>query len=87
MIETGMIEIGVMIALVLAIAKWLKIEADFPNKYIPLSVVVLMVAFNLINASLFGGDYLEAGKIAFIEALAAIGIHSGLKNSFEKRDE
>ncbi|MGG3884370.1 hypothetical protein [Brevibacillus panacihumi] len=87
MIETGMIEIGVMIALVLAIAGWLKSEVWYPNKFIPLAVVVLMVTFNLINAWLFGGDYLEAGKIAFIEALAAIGIHSGLKNSFEKRDE
>nr|WP_258398859.1 glycoside hydrolase family 25 protein [Brevibacillus laterosporus] len=31
------------------------------------------------NANLFGGDFLEAGKLAFIEATAAIGIHSGLK--------
>lgn len=87
MIETGMIEIGVMIALVLAISGWLKSEEWYPNKFIPLAVVVLMVTFNLINAWLFGGDYLGAGKLAFIEALAAIGIHSGVKNSFEKRYE
>lgn len=80
-----MIEIGLMVALVLAIAGWLKSEGWYPNKFIPLAVVVLMVTFNLINAWLFGGDYLEAGKLAFIEALAAIGIHSGMKNTFQKR--
>lgn len=85
MIETGMIEIGLMVGLVLAIAGWLKTEGWYPNKFIPLAVVVLMVAFNLINAWLFGGDYLEAGKLAFIEALAAIGIHSGMKNTLQKR--
>ncbi|QOS99884.1 hypothetical protein JNUCC42_03755 [Brevibacterium sp. JNUCC-42] len=33
----------------------------------------MAVAFHLCNALLFGGDYLEAGKLAFIEARAAIG--------------
>lgn len=87
MIDTGMIEMGLVIAVVLAIAAWLKSEAGFPNKYIPLSVVVMTVTFNLINAWLFGGDYLEAGKLAFIEALAAIGVHSGVKNTLQLRDD
>ncbi|QOT00815.1 hypothetical protein JNUCC42_09160 [Brevibacterium sp. JNUCC-42] len=42
------------------------------------------VAFNVGNAYLFGRDFLEAGKLAFIEATAAIGIHSGLKNSLKE---
>ncbi|WPS86319.1 hypothetical protein SMD22_17600 [Brevibacillus halotolerans] len=46
----------------------------------------MAVAYNAINALLFEGDLLEAGKIAFIEATAAIGIHSGVKNSFQKGD-
>lgn len=82
-----MIEIGLVIAVVMAIAGWLKKEERFPNRFIPAAIVVMAVAFNLANAYLFGGDYLEAGKLAFIEICAAIGIHSGLKNSFQKRDE
>lgn len=78
-----MIEIGLVVAVVMAIAAWLKSEEWYPNNLIPLAVVLLTVSFNLINALLFGGDYLEAGKLAFIEALAAIGIHSGVKNSFQ----
>lgn len=82
-----MIESGIVVAVVMAIAAWLKTNTKYPNHMIPLAIVVMTVAFNLGNAYLFGGDFLEAGKLAFIEALAAIGIHSGMKNSFEKRDE
>ena len=78
-----MIEMGLLVAVVMTIAAWLKSEEWYPNKLIPLAIVVMTVAFNLINAYLFGGDYLEVGKLAFIEALAAIGIHSGLKNTFQ----
>ncbi|WP_205590214.1 hypothetical protein [Brevibacillus laterosporus] len=56
------------------------------NDYIPLAIVVMAIAYNAINALLFEGDLLKAGKIAFIEATAAIGIHSGVKNSFQKGD-
>ncbi len=80
-----MIEIGLVVAVVMAIAGWLKSEEWYPNNMIPLAIVLLTVVFNLINAWLFGGDYLEAGKLAFIEALAAIGIHSGMKNTLQKR--
>ena len=57
-----------------------------PNSFIPLAIVVMAVAFNLANAFLFHGDFLEAGKLAFVEALGAIGIHSGMKNTFRTRD-
>ena len=56
------------------------------NDYIPLAIVVMAIAYNAINALLFEGDLLEAGKKAFIEATASIGIHSGVKNSFQKGD-
>ncbi|PPB10924.1 hypothetical protein [Brevibacillus laterosporus] len=79
-----MIEIGLVIAVVMASGAWLKTRSWFPNDYIPLAIVVMAVVINLCNAVLFGGDYLEAGKLAFIEATAAIGIHSGVKNSFKK---
>ncbi|AGR47372.1 hypothetical protein EMERY_30 [Brevibacillus phage Emery] len=81
-----MIEIGIVIAVVMASGAWLKTRNWFPNDYIPLAIVVMAVAYNAINALLYGGDLLEAGKIAFLEATAAIGIHSGTKNSFQKRD-
>lgn len=81
-----MIEIGLVIAVVIAISAWLKRQTWYPNQFIPLAVVVMAVGFNEINALLFGGDLLEAGKLAFIEILGSIGIHSGMKNSFESRD-
>ncbi|MED1850366.1 hypothetical protein P4V33_01740 [Brevibacillus borstelensis] len=81
-----MIEIGLVIAIVMSIGAWLKSWERYPNSMIPLAIVVMAVAFNLGNALLFGGDLLEAGKLALIESLAAIGIHSGTKNTFEKRD-
>ena len=81
-----MIEIGIVIAVVMASGAWLKTRNWFPNDYIPLAIVVMAVAYNAINALIYGGDLLEAGKIAFLEATAAIGIHSGTKNSFQKRD-
>ncbi|MGG3873152.1 hypothetical protein [Brevibacillus laterosporus] len=81
-----MIEIGIVIAVVMASGTWLKTRSWFPNDYIPLAIVVMAVAYNAINALIYGGDLLEAGKIAFLEATAAIGIHSGTKNSFQKRD-
>ncbi|MBG9798463.1 hypothetical protein O0555_24490 [Brevibacillus laterosporus] len=81
-----MIEIGLVIAVVMASGAWLKTRSWFPNDYIPLVIVVMAVTYNAINALLFGSDLLEAGKMAFIEATAAIGIHSGTKNSFQKGD-
>ncbi len=78
-----MIELVVIIAIVMAIAGWLKRQPWISNGLIPLAVVVMAVAFNLINAYLFGGDLLEAGKMAFITAVSAIGIHSGIKNTLE----
>jgi hypothetical protein len=80
-----MIEIVIVIALVMAIGGWLKVQGWYPNSAIPAAIVFMAVALNLINAFLFGGDLLEAGKLAFIEALAAIGIHSGIKNTIESR--
>ncbi|WP_289142447.1 hypothetical protein [uncultured Brevibacillus sp.] len=81
-----MIEIGLVIAVVIAIGGWLKGREKFPNSLIPLTIVFLAVAFNLTNAFLFHGDFLEAGKLAFIESLGAIGIHSGMKNTFQLRE-
>jgi hypothetical protein len=78
-----MIEMVIIIALVMAIGGWLKVQQWYPNSAIPAAIVFMAVALNLINAFLFGGDLLEAGKLAFIEALAAIGIHSGIKNTFQ----
>lgn len=80
-----MVEIGLVIAVVMAIGGWLKSQEKFPNSFIPLAIVLMAVAFNMGNAFLFHGDYLEAGKLAFVEALGAIGIHSGLKNTLERR--
>lgn len=77
-----MIEIGLVIAVVMSIGAWLKSQEWYPNSMIPLAIVILAVAFNLANALLFHGDLLIAGKLAFIEALAAVGIHSGMKNTF-----
>lgn len=82
-----MIEMGLVVAVVMAIATWLKSNTKYPNSMIPLAIVAMTVAFNLINAQLFGGDFLEAGKMAFIEALAAIGIHSGVKNTFQNKGD
>ena len=81
-----MIEIGLVIAVVMAIGGWLKGQDWYPNSFIPLTIVFLAVAFNLTNAFLFHGDILEAGKLAFIESLGAIGIHSGMKNTFQWRE-
>lgn len=79
-----MIEIGIIIAVTMAIAGWIKKYKVLPTKYIPGAVVVIAVALNLINAWLFGGDLLEAGRNVFITAIGAIGIHSGVKNSLGK---
>ncbi|MDC0761710.1 hypothetical protein POF51_13470 [Brevibacillus sp. AG] len=81
-----MIEIGLVIAVVMSIGVWLKKQEWYPNSMIPLAIVFMAVAFNLANAFLFHGDLLMAGKLAFIEALAAVGIHSGMKNSFESKE-
>jgi len=81
-----MIEIGLVIAAVMAIGAWLKKQDWYPNQYIPLAIVVLAVAFNLLNALLFHGDLLEAGRMAFIEICGAIGIHSGIKNTFQSKE-
>ncbi|WP_103110499.1 hypothetical protein [Brevibacillus reuszeri] len=81
-----MVEIGLVIAVVMALGGWLKGQEWYPNSLIPVAIVLLAVAFNLGNAFLFHGDFLEAGKLAFIESLAAIGIHSGAKNTFQSRD-
>lgn len=78
-----MIEIGLVIAVVMSIGAWLKTVDWFPNNMIPLAIVVMAVAFNLLNALLFHGDYLEAFRLAFIEAVGAIGIHSGTKNTLQ----
>lgn len=80
-----MIEIGIIIALVLAVGGWLKTRIWYPNSYIPAAVILSAIALNLLNAFLFGGDLLEAGKLAFIEGIAAIGIHSATKNTVEKK--
>jgi len=77
------IEIGLVIAIAMSVGAWLKTVSWFPNNMIPLAIVTLAVAFNLLNAMLFHGDYLEAFRLAFIEALGAIGIHSGTKNTFK----
>ncbi|MGG0939850.1 hypothetical protein ABHN11_27985 [Brevibacillus centrosporus] len=82
-----MIEIGLVIAVVMAIGGWLKSQEWYPNGFIPLAIVVLAVAFNLGNALLFHGDFLEAGKLAFVEALGAVGIHSGMKNTLQTRED
>jgi hypothetical protein len=78
-----MIEIGIVIGVVMAIGVWLKKETWFPTKFIPLAIIFLAVLFNVLDAWLFNGDLREAGKTAFIEALSAIGIHSGTKNMIE----
>ncbi|MCM3291813.1 hypothetical protein M3661_16915 [Paenibacillus sp. MER 180] len=78
-----MIEIGLVIAIAMSVGAWLKTVNWFPNNMIPLAIVTLAVAFNLVNAMLFHGDYLEAFRLAFIEAVGAIGIHSGTKNTFK----
>ncbi|TPG74796.1 hypothetical protein EEL32_24825 [Brevibacillus laterosporus] len=65
----------------MAVGAWLKNQEWYPNTLIPLAIVFMAVAFNVGNAYLFGGDFLEAGKLAIIEA---IGNHSGLKNSLEE---
>nr|WP_113756041.1 hypothetical protein [Brevibacillus laterosporus] len=79
-----MIEIGLVIAVVMAAGAWLKTRKWYPNDYIPLAIVFMAVAFNLCNALLFGGDYLEAGKLAFIEATAALGSIQELKIRFRR---
>jgi hypothetical protein len=80
-----MIEMVIIIALVMAIGGWLKMQEWYPNSAIPAAIVFMAITLNLLNAFLFGGDLLQAGKLAFIEALAAIGIHSGLKNTFQSK--
>lgn len=82
-----MIEMVIIIAIVLAVGKWLKTEKKFPNKFIPASIVILAVVLNIVNAWLFGEgiiDLKEAGKLGFIAGVGAIGLHSGTKNSLGK---
>lgn len=85
-----MIEIGIIIALVLAVGRWLKTRDWYPNSSIPAAIVILAVVFNLVNALLFGNligdDLLEAGRNGLIQGLGAIGIHSGVKNTMRLKN-
>ncbi|WPS87021.1 hypothetical protein SMD22_21365 [Brevibacillus halotolerans] len=68
-----MIEIGLVIAVVIASGAWLKTRSWFPNDYIPLVIVVMAVSYNAINALLFGEDLLEAGKMRLLRQRLLLG--------------
>jgi hypothetical protein len=79
-----MIEIAIILSVCLAIGKWLKTREWYPNSAIPAGIIVLAIALNLLNAFLFGGDILEAGRDGFIQAIFATGLHSATKNATQR---
>lgn len=78
-----MVQISLVIACALFVGAWLKNQAWFPTKFIPATIVLLAVIFNIVNALLFDGDILDAIRLAVTEAIAAVGIHSTIKNTVE----
>ncbi|MFP3393373.1 hypothetical protein [Brevibacillus sp. SIMBA_040] len=70
-----MIKTGLVIAVVMAIGRWLKGQDWYRNSLIPLAMVFLAVAINLGNTVLFHGDFLEAASwssLKRLEQLASI---------------
>jgi hypothetical protein len=56
----------------------------FPNRLIPAVTLVLGTAAMIIVT----GDHTASGLVnAFLVATSATGIHSGIKNTFEKSEE
>ncbi|MHB9145617.1 MAG: hypothetical protein ACYC5Y_09830 [Symbiobacteriia bacterium] len=71
--------VGLVMALVQVLKLWVRPE------YLPLLAVALGGVLNTVNAVLFGGNVLEAVKDGIVAAGLAIGIFSGVKNTFQTR--
>ncbi|MGE5589871.1 MAG: hypothetical protein ACM3ZA_04520 [Bacillota bacterium] len=78
MLETQYV-VGLVMAVVQILKRWV------PSEYLPLLAVFLGAAFNALNALAFGGDLVAAVKDGFVAAGLAIGIFSGVKNTFQTR--
>lgn len=78
MLETQYV-VGLVMAVVQILKRWV------PSEYLPLLAVVLGAGLNALNALAFGGDILAAIKDGFVAAGLAIGIFSGVKNTFQTR--
>lgn len=71
--------VGLVMAVVQVLKRWV------PSEFLPLVAVFLGAGFNALNALAFGGDMVAAVKDGFIAAGLAIGIFSGVKNTFQTR--
>ncbi|MCL5676937.1 MAG: holin [Firmicutes bacterium] len=78
-----MLNMQYVVALVMAVVQVLK--KWVPSPFLPLVAVVLGALFNALNAVLFGGDLAVAVKDGIVAAGLAIGIFSGVKNTFQAR--
>jgi hypothetical protein len=67
-----LIEILFVVAFAMAVTE--AVHDYLPTKLVPFAALGLVIVLNLLNAVLFGGDLLEAGKLGFIEGGIAIGI-------------
>lgn len=72
--EDQMVQVTYVIGISMAIVNLLKNRFNLPKDLIPVLAVVLAVGFNLLNAFVFGGDYVSAGKAAFIESGILVGL-------------
>ncbi|XOS90935.1 hypothetical protein ACLMAB_19485 [Brevibacillus laterosporus] len=79
-----MIEIGLVIAVVMASGTWLKTRSWFPNDYIPLAIVVMAVAYNAINALLFGEIYWKLARWLLLRQRLLLEFIQELKIRFRR---
>ena len=66
--------IGIQYVVAFALALTNVFKAYVPAKAVPFIAIIVTIAFNVLNATIFGGDILLAGREAFISG----GITAGL---------
>lgn len=77
-------EIGLIMAVSMALTPILTSWMHWPQKLRGLFTVALVVVLNIVNVYAFGnGDWLGAGKDGLIAGLMAIGIYSAGKNTYQ----
>ena len=72
--------VGLVMAVVQVLKRWV------PSEFLPVAAVILGAVLNLANALIFRGDPMEALKDGFVAAGLAIGVFSGVKNTFQSRN-
>ncbi len=70
-----MIQLTYVLGFAMAIVNVFKGNID--KRITPFVALFLVIAFNVVNAFLFGGDLLAAGRDAFIQGGIAIGMFAG----------